>query len=207
MPHLLSLKLLFFCLFVWHHLYSLLFFILQKVELVDVLPTLAHLGGIVETAIRGPPLSGASLVPLLGPLGSNKNKRRRPRALKAKARMARARGEGWGSRKAEVDNDDDENKEDDEKENDGEEEEEDIRTEHRAASVTQFVRCPVTITKNKSKQQRASSSDFRSGTTSAIHNACVRTVRGWQWYETHDLVVMGYSLRTKRWRYTAWMLW
>ena len=29
----------------------------------------------------------------------------------------------------------------------------------------------------------------------------------WEWYTSHDLVVMGYSLRTPAWRYTAWLLW
>ena len=36
------------------------------VELVDLLPTLGHLGGLSRVTVVGPPLSGVSLVPLLG---------------------------------------------------------------------------------------------------------------------------------------------
>ena len=31
--------------------------------------------------------------------------------------------------------------------------------------------------------------------------------KGWQYSKHHDLVIMGYSVRVSKWRYTAWVLW
>jgi hypothetical protein len=124
------------------------------VELVDVLPTLAHLAGMNEATIRGPPLSGSSLAHLLNGHGTHHH-------------------HGAHSYPAH-------------------------RQVHRAAAVTQFVRCPLSTAKRV---------DFREQKSSAIDHGCVRTHRGWQWYDAHELVIMGFSLRTSRWRYTAWLLW
>ena len=58
---------------------------------------------------------------------------------------------------------------------------------------------------------RGSSKDYRG---IPAHPASASTThpwecgwKGWQWHEHHDLLLMGYSLRVAKWRYTAWVLW
>ena len=77
-----------------------------------------------------------------------------------------------------------------------------VRGGHQAKHVkhfalTQFARCPVVAEKKR---------DYRSvPSTGAIHWEC--GWKGWEWHKHHDLALMGYSIRVKKWRYTVWVPW
>ena len=70
----------------------------------------------------------------------------------------------------------------------------------RIGAVTQFARCIASGNFN------SAGTDFRRGNGNGISWGCTGG-RGHEWYRKFEAVVMGYSLRIKGWRYTAWLLW
>ena len=164
------------------------------VELVDVLPTLAHLAGINEAAISGPPLSGSSLAHLLEPEPPEPPESEPPERTPRTAGAVSAGDDA--ARRQQRQQKQQKQQQTQQTQRQGRRQRQHYA--HRAAAVTQFVRCPMTASRKV---------DFREGKSSAIDHGCLRSHRGWLWYDVHELVIMGYSLRTERWRYTAWLLW
>ena len=86
----------------------------------------------------------------------------------------------------------------------------------RKYALTQFSRCPITASefhrdiqgKGPLIMQGRVSVDYRTRPDRGAQVGNWECAwKGWEWSLHHDLVLMGYSLRSYKWRYTAWVLW
>jgi len=134
------------------------------IELVDVLPTLAHLSGLNAIKVAGAPLAGFSLAHLLianHGMANSMGSRRRSSTSSDNSRSSRVNNFTSSYHPSYYKNSF----------------KEDVEG-GRAGAVTQFVRCPIT---SKVSKLRRAVVDFRNGITNAITHSCVRDVRGWDW--------------------------
>jgi hypothetical protein len=132
------------------------------VELVDLLPTLAHMSGLNAIRVAGAPLAGFSLAHLLATTSGVTNSKGSSRSSKSShSRHSNLKSSHhpsyykYGFK-------------------------EDVKG-GRVGAVTQFVRCPITTKVSKLRREVI---DFRRGVTNAIMHSCVRDVRGWEWCVT-----------------------
>jgi hypothetical protein len=86
----------------------------------------------------------------------------------------------------------------------------------RKFALTQFSRCPITASeflrdiqgKGPLVMQAQVSIDYRTRPDKGAQVGNWECAwKGWEWSLQHDLVLMGYSIRSDKWRYTAWVLW
>ena len=76
------------------------------------------------------------------------------------------------------------------------------RMKERQFAITMFPRCPIKLTRKKLRKTL-----LQEPWTAANAGGCSEcrgTVE--TWHEFHDLVLMGFSIRTPRWRYVAWVI-
>lgn len=86
----------------------------------------------------------------------------------------------------------------------------------RKYALTQFSRCPITASEflrdiqgqGPLIMQGRVSVDYRTRPDRGAQVGNWECAwKGWEWNLHHDLVLMGYSLRSYKWRYSAWVLW